>query len=143
MWQKASAARNIPSYKPPGSSSNKTREGRVFLQRNGLKMAAVNVDKMSLKEISDLEAKLAKAKSQAREKARSDLKEKIDRLVSGSGFTVAEIYGFAAKGRGRGKSAAKYANPEDRSETWTGRGRKPNWLVARLKKGASMDDFAI
>jgi DNA-binding protein H-NS len=106
-------------------------------------MAAVNVDRMSLKEINDLEAKIAKAKSAAREKAKSDLKDRIDRLVEGSGFTVAELYGFAARGRGRSKSAAKYANPENKTETWTGRGRKPNWLVARLKKGAKMDDFAI
>lgn len=106
-------------------------------------MAAVNVDRMSLKEINDLEARIAKAKSAAREKAKSDLKDRIDRLVEGSGFTVAELYGFAARGRGRSKSAAKYANPENKSETWTGRGRKPNWLVARLKKGAKMDDFAI
>jgi DNA-binding protein H-NS len=106
-------------------------------------MAAVNVDKMTLKEINDLEAKLAKAKSQARDKAKSELKDKIERLVDGSGFTVAEIFGFASKGRGKGKSAAKYANPDDRSQTWTGRGRKPNWLVARLKKGADTEDFAI
>ena len=106
-------------------------------------MATVNVDRMSLKEINDLKAKIAKAEASAREKAKSDLKDKIDRLVAGSGFTVAELYGFAVKGRGRSKSAAKYANPDDRSETWTGRGRKPNWLVARLKKGAKLDDFAI
>lgn len=106
-------------------------------------MAAVNVDKMSLKEINDLEAKIAKAKSAARDKAKADLKDRIDRLVDGSGFSVAELYGFGGRGRGRSKSAAKYANPDNRSETWTGRGRKPNWLVARLKKGAKMDDFAL
>jgi DNA-binding protein H-NS len=106
-------------------------------------MAAVNVDRLSLKEINDLEAKIAKAKAAAREKAKSDLKDRIDRLVEGSGFTVAELYGFTARGRGRSKSAAKYANPENKSETWTGRGRKPNWLVARLKKGAKLEDFAI
>lgn len=106
-------------------------------------MAAVNVDRMTLKEINDLEAKIAKAKSAVRDKAKSDLKDRIDRLVDGSGFTIAELYGFVVRGRGRSKSAAKYANPENKSETWTGRGRKPNWLVARLKKGAKMDDFAI
>jgi DNA-binding protein H-NS len=106
-------------------------------------MATMQVDKMTLKEINDLEAKLAKAKTNAREKAKSDYKDKIDRLLDGSGFTINDIYGFAARGKGRGKSAAKYANPEDRSQTWTGRGRKPNWLVARLKKGAKVDDFSI
>jgi DNA-binding protein H-NS len=49
---------------------------------------------------------------------------------------------FGGRGRGKG-SAAKYANPDNRTETWTGRGRKPNWLVAKLKKGANIADFAI
>lgn len=106
-------------------------------------MAAINVDKMSLKDINELEAKLQKAKTQARDRAKAELKEKIDRMVDGSGFSIHELYGIAGKGRGRGKSAAKFANPDNRSETWTGRGRKPNWLVARLNKGAKLNDFAI
>ena len=105
-------------------------------------MAADNIEKMTLKQLSDLEGRIAKAKSQARDNAKADLKAKIDRLIAGSEFTVAELYGFTTK-RGRSKSAAKYANPDDRSQTWTGRGRKPNWLVARLKKGAKLEDFAI
>ena len=40
-------------------------------------------------------------------------------------------------------SVAKYANPANRAETWTGRGRKPNWLVAKLKKGGKIENFAI
>lgn len=106
-------------------------------------MAVMNVDKMTLREIHDLEAKLAKAKSQARDKARVEMKEKIEKIVDGSGFTVAELFGYSVKGKARGKSVAKYANPDNRSETWTGRGRKPNWLVAKLKKGANAEDFAI
>lgn len=106
-------------------------------------MAAINVDKMSLKDINDLEAKLQKAKLQARDRAKGDLRDKIDRLLDGSGFTIHELYGLPGRGRGRGKSAAKYANPDNRAETWTGRGRKPNWLVARMSKGAKLSDFAI
>ena len=41
------------------------------------------------------------------------------------------------------REAIKYANPDDHSQTWTGRGRRPFWLLARLKKGASLEDFAI
>jgi DNA-binding protein H-NS len=105
-------------------------------------MAADDIEKMTLKQLSDLEGRIAKLKSQARENARADLKAKIDRLLAGSDFTVAELYGFTTK-RGRSKSAAKYANPDDRNQTWTGRGRKPNWLVARLKRGAKLEDFSI
>jgi DNA-binding protein H-NS len=104
---------------------------------------AINVEKLSLKDLNDLEAKLQKAKATAREKERAQLKEKIDALLKGTGLTVFDLYGIGKRGRGRGKSAAKYANPDDRSQTWTGRGRKPNWVIARLKKGAKLSDFAI
>jgi DNA-binding protein H-NS len=105
-------------------------------------MAAVNIERMTLKQIEDLEAKIAKAKSNARETNKAELKAKIDKLLEGSDFTIAELYGFKTK-KGRGKSSAKYVNPDDPSQTWTGRGRKPNWLLAKLKKGASLEEFAI
>jgi DNA-binding protein H-NS len=37
----------------------------------------------------------------------------------------------------------KYQNPEVRSETWSGRGKTPRWLVAALKSGHKLEDFAI
>ncbi|WP_430642597.1 H-NS histone family protein [Bradyrhizobium paxllaeri] len=30
----------------------------------------------------------------------------------------------------------KYQNPDQPSETWTGRGKEPRWLVAQLKLGS-------
>jgi DNA-binding protein H-NS len=67
-------------------------------------------------------------------------------LAETHGFSVAEWFG-PARGRpaSKGKSVgvAKYANPENKADTWTGRGRKPNWLVERLKKGAKLADFEI
>ena len=37
----------------------------------------------------------------------------------------------------------KYRNPSDKSQTWAGRGIRPRWLVAALKGGKKLDDFAI
>jgi DNA-binding protein H-NS len=37
----------------------------------------------------------------------------------------------------------KYRNPSDPSETWSGRGKQPRWLVAALKSGKSIHDFEI
>jgi len=103
-------------------------------------MATVNVDKLSLKDLIELEAKVQRAISVARDRERAEVKQAMAALAEKRGFSVSELFG----GRGRGKaSAAKYVNPDNRSETWTGRGRKPNWLVAKLKKGANMADFAI
>ncbi len=74
-------------------------------------MAAINVERMTLKQIEALEVQIAKAKTEARETAKADLKAKIDRLIDGSDFNIAELYGFKGKkGRG-GKSAAKPHRP--------------------------------
>ncbi|MCB1505746.1 MAG: H-NS histone family protein [Hyphomicrobiaceae bacterium] len=109
-------------------------------------MATVNVDKLSLKDLNDLEAKVAKAKAVARNRQKSDVKAKIDAILTSSGFTIGDLYPVARVARGRGaggNKSAKFINPDNRSETWTGRGRKPNWLVAKLSKGAKLQDFAV
>ena len=37
----------------------------------------------------------------------------------------------------------KYRNPEQPSETWAGRGKKPRWVTAQLRSGRRIDDFLI
>jgi DNA-binding protein H-NS len=36
----------------------------------------------------------------------------------------------------------KYRNPQT-SETWSGRGKRPRWLVAAIKTGRKIEDFEI
>jgi DNA-binding protein H-NS len=37
----------------------------------------------------------------------------------------------------------KYQNPDEPSETWSGRGKRPRWLTAALKTGHTIEDFII
>jgi len=37
----------------------------------------------------------------------------------------------------------KYQNPAEPSETWSGRGKQPRWLVSALKAGGTIEDFRI
>ena len=37
----------------------------------------------------------------------------------------------------------KYQNPEEPSETWSGRGKQPRWLTAALKTGHKIEEFII
>lgn len=103
-------------------------------------MSRINVDKMSLKQLLDLETKLQNAISTARERERAKVKEEMAALAAKHGFSLRDFMTGRAKGR---VSAPKYANPDDPSQTWTGRGRKPNWLIAKVKKGATLDQLAI
>jgi DNA-binding protein H-NS len=37
----------------------------------------------------------------------------------------------------------KYRNPNEPSETWSGRGKQPRWLAAALKTGRTIEEFVI
>ena len=37
----------------------------------------------------------------------------------------------------------KYRNPDEPSETWSGRGKQPRWLAAALKTGHTIEEFEI
>jgi DNA-binding protein H-NS len=51
-----------------------------------------------------------------------------------------------AKGRDRlpyREVLPKYRNPLPPHEVWSGRGRKPLWVIEQLKSGKTMEDFRI
>jgi DNA-binding protein H-NS len=54
----------------------------------------------------------------------------VTRVVRGGGSVL----------RGR-KVPPKYRSPL--GETWAGRGARPRWLVAAIKRGKKLDDFLI
>jgi DNA-binding protein H-NS len=102
---------------------------------------AKELDRMSLRELKELELKVQRARASVQDRSRSELRKKVETMIAEAGFKVTDIFGGRG-GKGR-TVAAKYANPDDPSETWTGRGRKPRWLNAKLQEGAKMEKFLI
>ena len=41
------------------------------------------------------------------------------------------------------KPTAKFRNIDNPSQTWAGRGKRPNWLKAKLAAGHHLEDFRI
>lgn len=96
-------------------------------------------------------SRLASMSVEALLKLRDDigdvLSRKADELKSQLSRLGGDVVGNGRRGRriskmkGR-KVAPKYRDPAT-GETWAGRGARPRWLVARLKAGKTLDDFAI
>ena len=106
-------------------------------------MRQINLEKLSLKDLQELELRVDKAIAEARLKERSELTAEIEQMVADRGFTMSEIFS-TKRGSPKGRTVApKFANPEDPGQTWTGRGRKPNWLVQKLEEGADLDDLLL
>ncbi|MFN0168535.1 MAG: H-NS family nucleoid-associated regulatory protein [Bryobacteraceae bacterium] len=102
----------------------------------------INLDDLSLKELKELNNRTAKAIANFHDRHRRAALAEIEELARAKGFTLSELAGIAAP-RKRAPAVAKYANPADKSDTWSGRGRKPRWFVAALKSGKSPEDLAI
>jgi len=102
---------------------------------------ARDLDRMSYKDLQELELKVKKAKASAQDRTRTELRDKLEAMAAAAGFKISDLFGGRG-GKGR-KVAAKYANPDDPSETWTGRGRKPRWLSAKMKDGDKVEKFLI
>jgi len=49
----------------------------------------------------------------------------------------------AQEARKYSKVSPKYRNPNEPTETWSGRGKRPRWLTAALRTGHKIEDFVI
>ena len=103
-------------------------------------MATINgLDKLSYTELLKLQERIEAAIAEKRVEDAATTKEALRAMAEKAGFDIKELFG--KRGTRRGSGEVRYRNPKDASQTWTGRGRKPNWLVDAVKKGAKIDAF--
>ncbi|MGD9880660.1 MAG: H-NS family nucleoid-associated regulatory protein [Reyranella sp.] len=104
--------------------------------------------------LKSIEAKIRElqAKAEALKQTEKPGIKQLKAVLKKYKLTTADIdQAMDGRARGGGRASAlkgkkvkpKYRNPANRSETWTGRGLKPRWMVAALKGGKKLEDFAI
>ena len=103
---------------------------------------AIDLGRLTLKELKELQTQLSKAIVSFEENKRKEALTELEELARIRGFSLSELTGTSAT-RKRTPATAKYANPADTSQTWSGRGRKPFWFAAALASGQQADDLAI
>jgi DNA-binding protein H-NS len=99
------------------------------------------LESLSKEELIELKADVEKALKTIDTRRRAEAKRAAEQAAKEFGFSLEEI--LAAHEKKGSKGAPKYANPADPDQTWTGRGRKPNWVVAALEEGKTMEDLAL
>ncbi|MFQ6551501.1 H-NS family nucleoid-associated regulatory protein [Aestuariibius insulae] len=107
---------------------------------------AIDLSKMKRGELEKLRKDIDKELKNAEARDLKDAREKAAKVAAEHGFTLDELAGGgrkSGKGGSKPKAPAKYRNPEDPSQTWSGRGRRPAWIAEAQKKGKSLDDFLI
>ena len=103
---------------------------------------ARRLTKMSYAELSELESRIARLKTEKQNAARNAPRRQRNAKARAHGFKLREV--LRGQGKGKGKARVQYRDPKNPDNTWAGRGRMPRWLVAATKGGKrSKDDFRI
>lgn len=102
----------------------------------------IDLDTLSLKELKKLHKQTATAIENFKDRERQKALAEVEAFARERGLSASDIAELTTR-RTRKPVAPKYANPADASQTWTGRGRRPAWVVAALDAGKSLDDLAI
>ena len=101
-------------------------------------MAGVNLSGMTVEALMDLRKRVDEMLLEHRAEIQKQI-ERMDRAIAVvGGARVVGGRGSVLKGR---KVPPKYRGPS--GETWAGRGAKPRWLVAAIKRGKKLEDFLI
>lgn len=119
----------------------------------------IDVDKLSLRELTSLLTAAERRKRQiSNRRPAAAVRRQVIALAAQHGYTIEELYGDRLDGaapaaasagkkprarRKLGKVAAKYRDPDNKRNTWSGRGRMPRWLAQKTKHGRSVADFLI
>jgi DNA-binding protein H-NS len=108
----------------------------------------VELKSMSLDELWALHEELSDVLAARIEAEKAELEKRLAALSQGRGSLRNSDAGDARKSpnvkprRKYPRVLPKYRNPKT-SETWSGRGKLPRWLVAAMKSGKKIEEFRI
>lgn len=104
-------------------------------------MAQLDLEKLDLNELKALQKDIAAAIDNFESRRRTEALKALEATAREHGYNIDQLVG--------GSQAAKkvvvpkYANPDNPGQSWSGRGRKPQWVVDALATGKTLEDLAI
>ena len=98
-----------------------------------------DLEKMELDDLWDFHEKLTEVLARKLESEQRRLQHQLDELGRGFGGSPNDL----PQRRPYPKVEPKFRNPNDPSETWSGRGKPPRWVVELLAAGRNLDEIRI
>ena len=102
---------------------------------------------MSRKELEKLKVNVEKALTKLSAADKKAALAAAEKAAAAHGFVLAEITGDAAprkvKAAAKKISAPKYQNLANATQTWTGKGRQPDWFKAAIAAGTTPEAMEI
>lgn len=98
---------------------------------------------MSREELDKLKGDIDKRLVEIEKEQRSAAMTEMRAIAKRHGVSMEEMVEMATANATPSGALPKFRDPENPENTWTGRGRKPKWLIAAIEAGADISDFAI
>ena len=113
-----------------------------------MKGSRLNLDGMSTDEMWQLHVEIGRRLSVRLTSEKRELEKRLAKLRRDNNELQQPEVAFIRQSAPRERRKyprvlPKYQNPNEPSETWSGRGKQPRWLTAALKTGQSIEDFVI
>ena len=101
-------------------------------------MADINLSGLNIDQLTELVSKAQSEVASREGKRRKDLRSELERRIAAQGYKLGDIFPELASGTTSGsqrqKRPAKYRNPQNPDQTWSGIGRSPKWVQAILSE---------
>lgn len=104
---------------------------------------AVDIKKLDEKQLAELQTQINAEMARKKQAKKRDVINQVKTLLAENGMSLDDLPGRSGASGVRKPVPPKYRNPQNPEQTWTGRGRKPRWVVEHLDNGGDMAKLAI
>ncbi|MEM6477665.1 MAG: H-NS histone family protein [Pseudomonadota bacterium] len=103
-------------------------------------MSMIDLSSMSKPDLQKLHKDVGKAIESFDDRVKQDALATLEQKARELGFSLSELTGGK---RAKTVNPPKYRNPDSPEQTWTGRGRQPQWIKDALAEGKDLGLFEI
>lgn len=107
------------------------------------------LDTLDADELRQVQKRIEVLISGYQDRKRREAIAAAEQAVKEHGFKLNDLFsggkqekGGKASG-GKSPAPAKYVNPDDPQQTWSGFGRRPSWVRSALDAGRTLDELAV
>lgn len=103
----------------------------------------IDLNTLTLKELKALQADVMRTIHGYDDRRKREALSLLEAKARELGFDLNELLGAPVMRRKRSPAVMKFADPNDPSQVWSGRGRKPRWFAQALAQGKTPEDLSI
>jgi DNA-binding protein H-NS len=105
-------------------------------------MADIDLSTMTDEDLKALRKEIDATLVKNEKRRKDEALKAIHDAANQYGFSLEEIISGKTRKSAKSKGEIKYRHPQKPDLTWTGKGRRPEWIKEAVESGADLEKFA-